>query len=94
MQRQYSQLCHLESGLNSEHHLVLSTVNLQSPGLVCSHFLKDSSYDHGYLCHLYSLVITLFPFFSSTQWGFSIYKTAHRTWLRISVALGRGTKSS
>ena len=92
MQRQYSQLCHLESGLNSEHHLVLSTVNLQFQD-----WFVPISWRKVLMIMAIYVISTVWSSHnsSSTWWGFSIYKTAHRTWLRIlSVALGRGTKSS
>ena len=59
------------------------------PRWVCCHFSELSSQNCGSLYHGCSLVFRLLP----PGGGFSIYKTAHRTWLRIlSVALKKELK--
>ena len=51
------------------------------PGSVNSHFFEASSWNCGGLCAGYHLVIMQLT--SSASRGPSIYRTAHRTWLRI-----------
>ena len=59
--------------------------------MVCSHFFEASSWNCGSLCHSYSPHghHVHFP----PDGGFSIYKTAHRIWLRIlAIALEKELK--
>ena len=80
---------HLEidhaSDLISAILIVFSTVSLQFHGQFVPIF-EASSQNCGSLCHGFSLVIMWLTF--PPAWVFSIYKTAHRIWLRmLSTAL-------
>ena len=90
--RTVSSNCHLEAGHRwfDQHHLDCFKYSQSAvPWLVCSRFSEANAWNCGSLCHGYSLLIMYLT--SPPGGGFSICKTAHRIWLRVSsTALEEG----
>jgi len=84
---------HLQIGhrWSDQHHPVCFRSSQPSvPGSIHSYFFVASAWNCGSSCPGSSLVIM---WLSSFAWSFSIYKTAHRIWLRIlSIVLEKELK--
>ena len=76
-------------GLTSTILIVLGTVNLQFQGPIFPHVFEVSSQNFGSLSCGFTLESLVIMQLTPSIWGFIIYKTAHRIWLRI-----LGTKRS
>ena len=61
--------------------MLIKYCSFSVPESVFPGFFEAKSQNHGSSCHGYGLVIMSFT--SSTCWGFSICKTAQRTWLNF-----------
>ena len=80
MQKQHSQLWWSSWNWSDQSHLDCFKYRKSSvPGSVSSLFLEATAWNGGTSCPGYRLVLMQL---TSSTWGFSVYKTAHRTWLR------------